>query len=252
MSMKILSIGLLTVVACQAERNIDTPGTNERAANAPADTQLQRRETSVETSGVDTSITARAKVTVLFFGTSLTAGYGLDPTQAFPNLISRTATTAGLPITAVNAGLSGETSAGALRRISWTLQRPVDIVVLETGGNDALRALNADSLEANLAAIVARIRSAQPAAKILLAVMEAPPNLGASYTARFRRAYAEVARREGLTLVPFLLDGVAGEPLLNQPDGVHPNVRGEMIVAANVWRVLRPVVEEVYESRIKG
>lgn len=195
---------------------------------------------------------ARAKVTVLFFGTSLTAGYGLDPAQAFPSLISRMAAIAGLPITAVNAGLSGETSAGALRRIEWTLQRPADIVVLETGGNDALRALDADSLEANLSGIVTRIRGAQPGARILLAVMEAPPNLGVAYTTRFRRAYADVARRNGLTLVPFLLEGVAGERDLNQPDGVHPNVRGEVIVAENVWKVLRPVVEEVYESRSGG
>ncbi len=202
--------------------------------------------------GSEAPDSARGKVTVLFFGTSLTAGYGLDPAEAFPSLIAQKAAAAGLPITAVNAGLSGETSAGALRRIGWTLQRQADIVVLETGGNDALRALDADSLEANLAGIVARIRSAQPAAKILLAVMEAPPNLGAVYTARFRSAYAEVARRNGLTLVPFLLDGVAGERELNQPDGVHPNLRGERIVAENVWRVLQPVVEEVYESRSGG
>ena len=202
--------------------------------------------------GADAADPARGKVTVLFFGTSLTAGYGLDPAEAFPNLISQKAAAAGFPITAVNAGLSGETSAGALRRIGWTLQRRADIVVVETGGNDALRALDADSLEANLAGIVSRIRSAQPSAKILLAVMEAPPNLGSVYTARFRSAYAEVARRNGLTLVPFLLDGVAGERDLNQPDGVHPNVRGEGIVADNVWRVLRPVVEEVYESRTGG
>lgn len=192
------------------------------------------------------------KVSVLFFGTSLTAGYGLDPSEAFPNLIEQRAQAAGVPIQATNAGLSGETSAGALRRITWTLQRPVDIIVLETGGNDALRALNADSLEANLSAIVTQIRIAQPKARILLAVMEAPPNLGGAYTARFRRAYSEVARREGLTLVPFLLDGVAGSAELNQPDGVHPNSRGERIVADNVWRVLKPVVGEVYASRRRG
>jgi len=151
-----------------------------------------------------------------------------------------------MPINAVNAGLSGETSAGAVRRIAWSLKQPVDIVVLETGGNDALRALNADSLETNLRAIVARIREAQPDARILLAVMEAPPNLGARYTARFREAYAEVARDEGLTLVPFLLDSVAGRAELNQADGVHPNERGERIVADNVWKALAPVVREAY------
>lgn len=192
------------------------------------------------------------KVTVLFFGTSLTAGYGLDPEIAFPNLVAQKAAAAGMPINAMNAGLSGETSAGALRRIDWTLRQPVDVVVLETGGNDALRALDADSLKTNLHAIVARIRAAHPRARILLAVMEAPPNLGARYTSRFRQAYADVASQEDLTLVPFLLDSVAGHADLNQADGIHPNARGERIVADNVWRVLAPVVREVYESRRHG
>lgn len=189
---------------------------------------------------------AAPKVTVLFFGTSLTAGYGLDPSQAFPILVARKSAAEALPITAINAGLSGETSAGALRRIDWTLKQPVDIVVLETGGNDALRALDATALKANLLAIVSRIRKVQPRAKILLAVMEAPPNLGARYTVSFRDAYQSVAKSEGLTLLPFLLDGVAGRPELNQDDGVHPNLAGEKIVADNVWRALKPVVESFY------
>jgi len=121
--------------------------------------------------------------------------------------------------------------------------------VLETGGNDALRALDANALTANLTAIVRRIRKAQPRAKILLAVMEAPPNFGASYTATFRDAYATVARNEGLTLLPFLLDRVAGNAELNQEDGVHPNLAGERIVADNVWRALKPVVAEIHKSR---
>jgi acyl-CoA thioesterase I len=191
-------------------------------------------------------------VRVLFFGTSLTAGYGLDPSGAFPNLIQKKSESTGTPIVAVNAGLSGETSAGAVRRIDWAMRNPVDIVVLETGGNDALRALNPDSLEGNLTAAVDRIKTLQPKVRILLAVMEAPPNLGAAYTARFRKAYANVARRENLTLVPFLLDKVAGKVDLNQADGVHPNERGEPIVADNVWKVLQPVVREVYATRPPG
>lgn len=190
-----------------------------------------------------------AKVTVLFFGTSLTAGYGLDPSIAFPQLVAESAAAAGTPIVAVNAGLSGETSAGAVRRIDWVLRQPVDIVVLETGGNDALRALDADSLEANLRTLVTRVRAAQPGARILLATMEAPPNLGAAYTRRFREAYSRVAESEGLTLVPFLLDGVAGRTELNQADGVHPNERGERVVADNVWKSLGPVVREVHGGR---
>ncbi len=158
----------------------------------------------------------------------------------------------GTPIVAVNAGLSGETSAGAARRIAWVMKQPVDVVVIETGGNDALRALNADSLRTNLNAIVREVRRAQPEARILLAVMEAPPNLGVAYTAKFRKAYADVAGAEGITLMPFLLDGVAGHDELNQADGVHPNEKGERVVAANVWKALRPVVEEVYRGKNSG
>ncbi len=139
-----------------------------------------------------------------------------------------------------------------MRRIGWVMKQPADVVVIETGGNDALRALNADSLKTNLNAIVREVRNAQPEARILLAVMEAPPNLGAAYTAKFRRAYVEVARAEGLTLLPFLLDGVAGHDDLNQTDGVHPNEKGEKVVAGNVWRALRPVVEEVYRGKNSG
>jgi acyl-CoA thioesterase-1 len=185
----------------------------------------------------------------LFFGTSLTAGYGLDPSLAFPNLVARKSDSTSTAITAINGGLSGETSAGALRRIDWALQKPVDIVVVETGGNDALRALDPDSLEANLRGIVRRIKAKQPQARILLAVMESPPNLGTRYNSRFREAYSNVANKENVTLLPFLLDGVAGIDSLNQSDAVHPNERGERIVAANVWKALEPVVREVYRSR---
>lgn len=196
-----------------------------------------------------TRAAASPKVTVLFFGTSLTAGYGLDPSQAFPVLVAKKAAADGVPLTAINAGLSGETSAGALRRIEWTLQRPVDVVVLETGANDALRALDANALKANLTGIIAKIRKAQPKATIVLAVMEAPPNFGARYTTSFREVYSTVAKTEGLTLMPFLLDKVAGKPELNQDDGVHPNAVGERIVADNVWRALKPIVEKIRSQK---
>ena len=195
---------------------------------------------------------ARSTVSVLFFGTSLTAGYGLEPSQAFPALVARTAAKEGLPIQAINAGLSGETSAGAVRRIGWALRSPVDVVIIETGGNDALRALNADTLRSNLTSIIRAVRSRQPRARILLAVMEAPPNLGQAYTSRFRDAYGEVAREEGVTVVPFLLDRVAGIDSLNQADEIHPNLAGERIVADNVWKALKPVVQEVYRNRLSG
>jgi acyl-CoA thioesterase I len=244
MSMKFLKVGLLAAsVACSAERNIDRASADSGAAVGP-----QAVEAS-DTSSTTTTDAAKGKVTVLFFGTSLTAGYGLDPSIAFPRLVAQKAEAAGTPIEAINAGLSGETSAGAVRRIEWTLKKPVDVVVLETGGNDALRALNADSLKGNLTRIVSHIRSAQPQAKIILAVMEAPPNLGAQYTSAFKKAYRDVAAEHNLTLMPFLLDKVAGITELNQADGVHPNEKGERIVADNVWRVLEPIVREVSSAR---
>jgi acyl-CoA thioesterase-1 len=229
-------VSLVAVVACQQDRNMDS-GSDARGSKSVV---------PAAEAATDRADSANPKVSVLFFGTSLTAGYGLDPSQAFPVLVAKKAADEGVPITAINAGLSGETSAGALRRIDWVLKRRVDVVVLETGGNDALRALDANALKSNLDSIVRRIKAAQPKARILLAVMEAPPNFGARYTASFREAYKAVAQKEGLTLLPFLLDGVAGKPELNQDDGVHPNVAGEKIVADNVWRTLKPVVDSLY------
>lgn len=189
---------------------------------------------------------ARAGATkVLFVGTSLTAGYGLTPELAYPSVVARLAESDGVPIDVTNAGLSGETSAGALRRMDWVLRGPADVIVIETGANDALRGLDPDSTRANLERIIERIRAAQPRAKIVLVQMEAPPNYGTGYVRRFRAMYAEVARGEAVVLAPFLLDGVAGLPELNQADGIHPNRRGAELVAANVWKALRPVVQLV-------
>lgn len=182
------------------------------------------------------------KPIVLFFGTSLTAGYGLNPDQAFPSLIQKKADSAGLVIQTVNAGLSGETSAGAARRIDWVLRTPADVIVIEAGANDALRGLAPDAARRNLETVIRAVRKKQPQSKILLVQMEAPPNFGIAYTNSFRAIYREVARSENVTLLPFLLDGVAGIPRLNQADGVHPNVQGERIVADNLWRALEPII----------
>ncbi|CAN5708732.1 arylesterase [soil metagenome] len=183
--------------------------------------------------------------TVLFVGTSLTAGYGLAPELAYPSVVATLAAADGMPVQVVNAGLSGETSAGALRRMEWILRGPADVIVIETGANDALRGLDPDSTRANLERIIASIRRAQPRARIVLVQMEAPPNYGIGYVRRFRAMYGEVARAERVVLVPFLLDGVAGLPELNQADGIHPNRRGAEIAAANVWKALKPVIAEV-------
>jgi acyl-CoA thioesterase-1 len=188
---------------------------------------------------------AAGRPRVLFFGTSLTAGYGLGPEKAYPALIGKTAEAEGLPIDVVNAGLSGETSAGARRRIEWVLKQRVDVIVIETGANDGLRALRVDSTKANIQAVIDRARAAQPAAKVALVQMEALPNLGRSYTSAFRKMYADLATGNRITLIPFLLEGVAGHDTLNLADGVHPNEAGAVIVARNVWRALRPIVQEV-------
>lgn len=181
--------------------------------------------------------------TVLFIGTSITAGLGLQSEQAYPALVQAKADSAGTPIVSVNAGVSGETSAGALNRVDWVMRGPADIVVLETGANDALRALPVAEARANIAQILDRVKAAKPRAKVFLVQFEAPPNLGQQYTSAFHDMYGELAKEKGATLMPFLLNGVAGHPDLNQGDGLHPNVRGERIVAANVWKAIRPAVD---------
>ena len=186
--------------------------------------------------------------TVLMVGTSLTAGLGLDPEDAYPALLQRKADSLGLHVDFVNAGLSGETSAGAVRRIDWLLRGPADVVVIETGANDGLRGLNVDSTRANLRAIIGKVKAARPAARILLVQMEAPPNLGAKYTDAFRAMYQDVAKEASVGVMPFLLQGVAGVTSLNQQDGIHPNERGEAIVANNVWAALEPVLKQLDAS----
>jgi acyl-CoA thioesterase-1 len=183
--------------------------------------------------------TKNAGPRILFIGTSLTAGLGLQPDQAYPALVQDMADSAGTPITAINAGVSGETSAGALNRIAWVLRTPADMVVIETGANDALRALPVSEARRNISAILDSVKTLNPSAKLFLVQMEAPPNLGRAYTTAFHAMYGELARQKGATLIPFLLNGVAGISSLNQADGVHPNVKGERIVASNVWNALK-------------
>jgi acyl-CoA thioesterase I len=180
--------------------------------------------------------------TILFLGTSLTAGLGLEPDSAYPQQIQRKIDASGLPYQVVNAGVSGETSAGLLRRLDWVLRRPADVVVVETGANDGLRGLSVDATRNTIGQVLTRIRKERPNATILLAQMEAPPNLGQQYTSTFSAMFPELAREHGATLIPFLLEGVAGVSRLNQSDGIHPNDAGERIVADNVWRVLEPLL----------
>lgn len=178
--------------------------------------------------------------TVLFVGTSLTAGLGVSPSQAYPAVIQEKIDSAGLPFRVVNAGVSGETSAGALRRIDWLLRQPFDVLVLETGANDMLRGTDLDSTAANIQAIIDRVRERRPDTRIVLAGMLAPPNLGSRYTARFGEIFPELARRNRVALVPFLLERVGGVQSLNQADGIHPTPAGQRMIAENVWPVLEP------------
>ncbi|HEX7336697.1 MAG TPA: arylesterase [Gemmatimonadales bacterium] len=178
----------------------------------------------------------------MFLGTSLTAGLGLEPEQAYPALIQQKIDSAGLGYRVVNAGVSGETSAGARRRIDWLLREPVSVLVVETGANDGLRGLPPDSLRANIQAVIDRARAMRPAPKIVLVGMRVPPNYGPTYSRRFETLYAELARANDAELVPFLLEGVGGVPSLNQADGIHPTAEGQRLMAETVWRVLEPAL----------
>ncbi|HEX6943085.1 MAG TPA: arylesterase [Gemmatimonadaceae bacterium] len=226
---------LLAVLAgCSSESAKDTPA--DTAAAAAASTSDAARPTSGPADG---------RPTLLIVGTSLTAGLGLDPESAYPAVLQRKVDSAGIRLRIVNAGFSGETSAGALRRLEWLLRDSANIVMIETGANDGLRGQDVDSTRATLRAIVRRVKTVLPGATVLLAQMESPPNLGERYTTAFRAMFPAVARDEGITLLPFLLDGVAGVVTLNQADGIHPNEAGAKIVADNVFRAVRPVLERL-------
>jgi acyl-CoA thioesterase-1 len=213
-------------------------GSSKSVPKAPADSARVTATAPVDSTPV-----------VLFVGTSLTAGLGLPADEAYPALIQQKIDSAGLPFRAVNAGVSGETSAGALRRIDWLLRQPVRVLVLEEGANDGLRGLDPDSMAANLQEIIDRTRAAHPGVRIVIAGMMAPPNMGTRYTTRFEQVFPEIARRNHAALIPFLLAGVAAVPRLNQSDGMHPTAEGDRIVADNVWKVLRPVLDEVARKR---
>lgn len=179
---------------------------------------------------------------VVFLGDSLTAGLGLSQAQALPALVGERMRREGLEFDAVNAGISGDTSAGGLRRLDWALDGDVRVLVLALGANDGLRGTPIDAMQDNLRAIIREAKTR--GIEVLLLGMEAPPNFGPEYTAEFRRAFRELAEAEDVAFVPFFLDGVAGVPALNQPDGLHPNAEGTARVADTVWQALEPLVEE--------
>jgi acyl-CoA thioesterase-1 len=193
----------------------------------------------------DVAISQGDQKVILCFGDSLTAGYGLDPGQAYPALIQEKIHKQGWPFTVINAGVSGETSAGGLRRIDWLLRQKIDVLILELGVNDAFRGVDTEVTRQNLQAIIDRAKSTYPAIKIVIAGMQIPPNLGRSYAAQFRSIFPELAKKNETLLIPFFLEGVGGLPELNLPDGIHPTAEGYQIVANNVWEVLEPLLKSM-------
>jgi acyl-CoA thioesterase-1 len=231
-SVRALGLAALLVTACNRSPETTKPAPAPQPAPAPA-------------ASADPNDSGRPKVVVL--GDSLTAGYGLLELQAFPALLQEKLNVDGYQWEVVNAGISGDTSAAGLQRVDWALsQGDVRILVLELGANDGLRGLPVTEMKKNLASIIELAQQKRVA--VLLAGMEAPPNFGPEYTVSFRQVYRDLARQYNIKLLPFLLDKVAGEPSLNQSDGIHPNVDGSKIVADTVWNVLRPMVDAASAS----
>lgn len=201
-----------------------------------AEAKPEQNNTSLEP--VSEAGAAKGK-TILFFGNSLTAGMGLDPEASFPGLIQEKLDSLGLDYQVINSGLSGETTASGKNRLSWVLKQPIDIFVLELGANDGLRGISLEETRVNLQAIIDQVRARNPEVIIILAGMQIPPNMGTEYTSEFRAIFPELASENNISLIPFLLEDVAGIPELNQQDGIHPTEEGHKILAGNVWEVLQ-------------
>lgn len=188
------------------------------------------------------SITAKKPKTILFFGNSLTAGYGIDPSEAFPALIQKKIDSLNLNYKVINAGVSGETTAGGNGRIDWILKQQIDIFVLELGANDGLRGIPILETKSNLQSMIDKVKAANPNVKIVLAGMQIPPNMGQQYTSQFRTVYPELAQENNISLIPFILEGVGGEANLNQEDGIHPTEEGHKLITENIWNVIKDVL----------
>lgn len=207
-------------------------GNNNEKSNTPGEQQAQEKAAD----------SAQKTKTIVFYGNSLTAGYGVDPSEAYPALVQQIIDSLNLGYKVVNAGLSGETTAGGVGRIDWILRQPVDVFVLELGGNDGLRGIPISETSKNLQTIIDRVKAKYPQATIILAGMQVPPNMGRKYATEFRDLFQQLAQTNNARLIPFLLEDVGGISDLNQPDGIHPNPEGHKIVAKNVWQVLQPAL----------
>ncbi|HEX3988630.1 MAG TPA: arylesterase [Verrucomicrobiae bacterium] len=186
---------------------------------------------------------AETRKTVVVLGDSLAAGLGVEAGQAYPALLQEKINSAGLPFKIVDAGVSGDTTADGLSRLNWLLQRKIDVLIVELGGNDGLRGIPIPTIQSNLQAIVERARARYPDIKIVIAGMRMPANMGPDYVEAFAKVFLDVATKNHAALVPFLLEGVGGDPRLNQADGIHPTAEGHKIVAENVWKTLKPILE---------
>lgn len=223
----LLLVVLVLSAACRGSNGSPEP-VSRPAAPAPATVTVS---------------TAREELpAIVAFGDSLTAGYGLSEDVNYTTLLQKKLDDKGLRYRVVNAGVSGDTSAGGVRRIDWALEGNVKYLILELGGNDGLRGLPVAEMKKNLAAIIERAQS--KGVTVILAGIEAPPNLGAEYTRDFRQAFRDLATKYKTPFLPFVLEGVGGDPAMNQPDGIHPNAEGEKIMTENVWRVLEPLVSK--------
>ena len=243
----------LTQAACGSGGDSDVVRSAGQEGSSPEGTAPLDIGSTTPSTGLDPAQRPALGSRVVFLGTSLTAGLGLaDPTNRFTDQIQALANSAGLPFQMVNAGLSGDTSAGGLRRITRYLRAPVHVLVLELGANDGLRGLSPDSMKANLQAVVDSTRTYYPESRLLLSGMQAPPNLGQAYAAAFSSVFAELARVNGGTLIPFLLEGVAGIPELNQADGIHPTPEGHRMIAETVWEHLRPILDDLSTEHPTG
>jgi acyl-CoA thioesterase-1 len=209
-----------------------------------ADAKTEKQDSKAEPKGT-TDTEAETKLgskTILFFGNSLTAGYGLETEESFPSLIQNKLDSLDLDYEVINAGLSGETTSGGKNRLEWVLNQKVDVFVLELGANDGLRGVPLSETKMNLQAIIDMVRQKNEDTKIILAGMMIPPNMGQDYTAEFQTIFPDLAKQNEIRLIPFLLDGVAGNSELNLEDGIHPTAEGQKIVAHNVWTVLKEVL----------
>ena len=247
---RLTAIGLLTFLpGCGGAEDpgaLRSPDREVAATDAAAEAAPSPSPPASQ-SGISTTDTSPERGVVLFLGTSLTEGYGLGNARehAFPAKVQERIDRAALPFRVVNAGVGGDTSAGGLRRLEWLLRMPVRVLVIELGANDGLRGQDVDALRGNLLAVIGQTRARYPEVEILLAGMQAPPNLGQRYTESFSAVFPEVAREADVALIPFLLEGVGGIRELNQADGIHPSVEGHEIIAETVWTSLEPVLRRI-------